>query len=147
MSHMDLLYSVIGAVAKLSSAGSSNSIAEYNAQVARQNAEREKQIAEVEAGQYHRRQMSAFSANRAKRAGSGVSDQGTPLMIEESLIEEIELNSEKVRRGGLARASSLEGDARLQLFKGRSAQKAAAFQSGESLLRGFSKSFPDFKLW
>ena len=146
MSNFDLFFSAIGAIADLSSAASTNTAAEYSAQVSRQNAAREKQLAEFEAGRFHRRQMRAFAANRAKRAGSGLSDQGTPLLIENSVVEQIELDTEAIRRGGIARAASLEGQASLQKFKGRSAQKAAAFQAGESLLRGFSKSFPDFKI-
>ena len=57
------------------------------------------------------------------------------------MIEEIALGEETVRRGGLARATRLEGQARLSRFRGRAARTGGFYSAGRTLLTGFGEAF------
>lgn len=111
-----------------------NNQMKFQAAQQRQQAERERRIAEQESEDLYRRNRRLLARARATRAASGVSMEGTPLLIDEETVEEAALNELRVRRGGQARATQLENSATLSRTAGRNRLVGSFFRAGKSLL-------------
>src|SRR3546814_3042825 len=70
--------------------------AEFNADMAQQQAERERQIAARDADDYRRSNSRLLATSRARRAGSGVTSQGSPLLVDETTAAEIDRKSTRL---------------------------------------------------
>ena len=127
--------SAFGALAQVFAA---NQAAKFQAAVLRQQADRERLVAERDS-ELHRRRLSALLASqRAGRAGSGISTlEGSSLLVDDATIAEIELAVLTTKRGGDVRATRLEQSAMLARFQGRNARTAGFLSAGKSLLQPF----------
>jgi hypothetical protein len=75
----------------------------------------------------------------AAQAGTGVTQEGSPLLVDEATVREIALASARKLHGGSVRASRLEDDASLQGMKADYAETAGYLNAGKSLMSGFGK--------
>lgn len=126
----------VNSAGTLSSTTHRKAAAEFNARMAERQAERERQIAESDANNYRRKQMKQLASARALRATSGVSMEGSPLLVEDTMIEDIEINAETIRRGGQAKAGDFVAQAQFDRMRGRNALTQDYFSAGKSLLSG-----------
>ncbi len=130
-----LVLGALSAGGAIASGISQKKAAESNARIALQEAARERAISKKEEAQFRRSQSRILASARAARAASGVRiGTGTPLLVDEATLAEIELGAETIRAGGQARAGALETEAELQRRSGRAAQTASFFGAGRSLL-------------
>ncbi|HIC82452.1 MAG TPA: hypothetical protein EYP07_16035 [Kiloniellaceae bacterium] len=130
----------VGAVGSVAAGQAQADAAAFNAQVAQQQAERERQIAEREAADFRRQQSRVLAASRARRAGSGVTFQGSPLLVDEATAAEIELSAQNILAGGATRASRLEQQAALDRANARSARTGGVLGAGATLLTGVGRT-------
>lgn len=114
--------STIGAISQANAAAQA---AEYNAAVARQEAAAEEARRRREA----ERQMGQIRAGRAK---SGVTVEGSPLIVLADSAMEAEIDALNARWTG-------ETSAKLYKMEARSARRAGIYNAGASLLSGASK--------
>lgn len=117
---------VMEAQAQAQSLQSQAAAAEYNATVARQEAAAE----EARRRRESKRQMGAMRAARAK---SGVTAEGTPLLVAAESAEMAEIDALNARWTG-------ESSARLDEARAKSAKRAIPYAVGSSLLSGVSQA-------
>lgn len=115
--------------------------AEFNAAILRQQAERARQIAERDADAFARRQNRVRGSARARLAGSGITSEGTPLLVDDAALDEALLGEATIRVGGQARATRLEQQAVLSRLRGGAARTTGALRAGSTLLTGFGEPF------
>src|SRR3546814_952119 len=66
-----------------------------------------------DADDYRRSNSRLLATSRARRAGSGVTSQGSPLLVDETTAAEIELGAQDILAGGAARAYGRQQEAAL----------------------------------
>lgn len=133
---------VIGAVGSFTQGSSESSSASYNAAIARQQADRERQNAEIEARNFRRRQNALLASARARRAGSGVNPAvGTSLLTDTDFVKEIELGTQTIRNSGAVSATRLEQQANLYRRSSRYSQTGGLLRAGTTLLSGFAEMY------
>lgn len=131
---------IVSAVGSIASGQASASAAKFQSAVLAQQAERQRQIAEREAERFRRQQGAIAAAARTKRAGSGVlPNEGTSLLVEDTLFDEILLGEAFIKQSGQVRASRLLDQAALTRFRGRVARDQGFLSAGDTLLTGFSR--------
>lgn len=117
-----------------------NNEAKFQAELAEQRAQREREIAARDAQDFERRERANLARSRALRAASGVEiSEGTPLLVDRATNVEIELGRETIKAGGDTRGVRLEQEAQLRRTAGRNRQTAGFFRAGKTLLTGASK--------
>lgn len=126
----------IGAVGAIQQGKATQAAAEFNAATLAQQAQREKEIAGLQAEQFSKAQSRLRSSMLAKRVASGVQLTGTPVLVDEDAIDEIAFNEALIRSGGEIKATRLQQQAELERFGGRSARLSGLFRAGQSLLQG-----------
>src|SRR3546814_19650698 len=84
MGALTLIGAAVGAVGAIAAGRAQANAAEFNADMAQQQAERERQIAARDADDYRRSNSRLLATSRARRAGSGVASQGSPLLLDET---------------------------------------------------------------
>src|SRR3546814_10494090 len=77
-----------------------------------------------------------LATSRARRAGSGVTSQGSPLLVDETTAAEIELGAQDILAGGAARAYGRQQEAALSRSRARSARAGGYLGAGATLLTG-----------
>ena len=136
MGALTIAGAVLGAMGSIAAGQAQANAADFNAQIAQQQADRERQIADREAADFRRQQSRVLAASRARRAGSGVTSQGSPLMVDEATAAEIELGAQNTIVGGATRASRLEQQAALDRSSARGAKVGSFLTAGSTLLTG-----------
>ena len=143
----------ISAYSAYSQGQAQSRMAEYNALIARQNAElasgqmdiakKEKDIMEA---RLRRRTEQTLASQRAGFAKAGVEPAGTPLIVAAGTITEADLDAMAIRyaatieRGQiLAQQAGLKQEERLQRMAGRQYQTAGYLGAGASLLSGIGQ--------
>lgn len=144
MSEAALLAAAIGvsAVGTISSGIAAKRAADFNAAIALQRAQRERDIANRNAAIFRRRQNALSANERARRAGAGVlPGTGTPLLVADAFLDEVLIGEATIRAGGETRATRLEAEASLARFRGRNARTAGFIRAGTTLLTAGSGFF------
>lgn len=113
--------------------------ADYNAKSGEMAAAAERDAADADAQDRRRKLEGQRATSLAARGASGVAFAGTPLMIDEDILGEIELDVARTRQKGEAKATQLENQSTLDRMTARSARRAAPLAAGASLLGGLSK--------
>ncbi len=131
----------VSAVGSISQGKAAKDAADFQAELGQRQAERERQIAERDAELFARKQSADRAGTRAVRAASGVTGEGSTLLVDETLIDEALLGEETIRRGGEAKASTLQAEASLARFRGRAARTAGFTKAGSTLLTAAAKAF------
>lgn len=113
--------------------------AKYNAKVEEMAADAQRDAAGAEAEDRRRKAMGQRATAIANRGASGVAFAGTPLLVDEDILGEIELDVMRTGQKGEARAIEHENRARLDRMSARSYNRAAPIAAGASLLGGISQ--------
>lgn len=119
--------------------------AQYNAEVASQRAASERESAVAMTSDYLRKGSAAFSSGVAARGATGVTEAGSPLMVDEATMREIALGASRTLDTGVRRARALEDEAALYTAEARNAPIAGQYArqgsylaADASLLSGFA---------
>ncbi len=137
-----LASAVVSGIGSFAASQAQANAAEYNAEMAQQQAERERQIAERDAKDHRRSQSRLLASARARRAGSGVTYQGSPLLVDEATAAEIELGAQDLLAGGAARAYGYRQEAALSRTRAGGIRRGAYLSAGSTLLTTVAS--PDF---
>lgn len=114
---------------------------EYNAQVQANQAKQEEWAAAYDADMLRERGRKFRATQRTKYAASGVTMEGSPLLVLEDTARQIGRDVVMTRYGGQRRAGYYRSQSGLSLFKGREAMQAGRIGAGKSLLSGASTAF------
>lgn len=138
---------ILSAVGSMQQAKAQQRAAEYNAKMAEVEAAGEREAAGAEADDYRRKQRAVRASATAERAASGIQLSGTPLLIDEDILGQIDLGAARIGHQGQTRATGLENEANLERAKAKNYGKAGKLalltgfaQAGSSLLGG-ARSF------
>lgn len=113
--------------------------AKTEANILREQAERERQQAAADSAEFRDQQARVLAQRRAVMGGSGVDlSTGSPLLAAEDFAGEAELQALKIRNGGEVRSTRLQQQAALTRMEGNAAATASimgGFSRGASLLK------------
>lgn len=112
--------------------------ADYNARVDDMRAASERDIAKAEAGDFQRKGDRQLGTMLALQGATGVTSQGSPLMVDSSVVREIALGVARKIHGGEMRAQRFEDDANLQRATAINARKAGVIAEDASYLNAAS---------
>ena len=126
----------VSAIGAISQGVAAQQAAEFNAAIARQNAEIERQRATLQEETERRRSRALLGAQRATFAKAGVTLEGTPLLVQQETAAEAELDARIIRHGGQLNVARELARARAERFGGRAALSAGLFRAGTTLLTG-----------
>jgi hypothetical protein len=119
-----------------------NQTADYNAEVAEQNARAERDKAAIDE-KAHRESIRRILATQRALYGKGnMSMEGSPLLVQEDTNLQGELDALAIRYGGDVAAARNRSEANVARMTGRNnayAAKAGYIQAGSTLLGGLSK--------
>lgn len=129
-----LASAAVSTVSSIAAGQAQANAAEYSADMAQQQAARERQIAEREVKDHRQSQSRLLATSRARRAGSGVTYQGSPLLVDEATAAEIELGAQDILAGGTANAYGYQQQAALSRARASSARTGGYLSAGSTLL-------------
>lgn len=107
---------------------------EYNAAVDEQRAAEEKDAANAATQDYIRKGSDTVESGKALRGVTGVTSEGSPLLVDEATVRDVALGAARTLHGGELRANRLKDDATLQKMKGDAAVTGSYLDAGSSLL-------------
>lgn len=125
--------SVVGTIAQGQAAKAQ---ANFQAQVAQQQGERARQVAEVRARDFRKRTSAKIATVRAVQGDI----QGSQLLALEDFTAEAEVSALTIRQAGVVQQTRLEQQAQLLQFSGKSAERSSFIRAGAQLLSGFSNT-------
>ena len=102
---------------------------DFNAKVAQQMAGAEKERAEASASDFRRAQKARLANARAKQAASGLSLEGSPLLVDEATFQEIEFGAARIAHQGQLASTRLENESLLLTQKAKADRMSAGFAS------------------
>lgn len=129
---------VLSGIGQMQAAKAAASADQYNAKAADMSAKAERDAAAAEAEDKRRDLMGRRATSIAARGASGVTMAGTPLLVDEDVLGEIELDVARTGQRGAARATQLENQATLDRMSARNRRKAAPLSAGASILGGIA---------
>lgn len=136
--------SAIAAAGAVQQGQAANAQSRFQAQVLQQQADRDQEIAKINADDFRRQQSGVAAAGRAAAGGKGVtSGTGSSLLVAEDFAAESELAALRIRAGGDTSALRLRQQAGLVRQQGRSLRTAGFVRGGSLLLTGAGKTFSD----
>lgn len=116
---------------------------DYNAKVAEREADAERKAADFESIQHTRRAKKLLARGRALRGMSGVTVEGSPLLLAEDTAAQLAIEGANIRTTGARRVQVLRGRAILDTAAGLAARRSAPglkragiTRAGASLLQG-----------
>ena len=116
---------------------------DYNAKVAEREADAERRAADFESIQDTRRAKKLLARGRALRGMSGVTAEGSPLLLAEDTAAQLAIEGANIRTTGARRVQVLRGRAILDTAAGLAARRSAPglkragiTRAGASLLQG-----------
>lgn len=131
-----VISTAVGVYSAYSQGQAQQKAAKYNAKVAQNQAEMARNAAAVRE-QQHRENVRRLSATQRANAGmSGVTTEGSPLLVMADTLEQAELDAQRIRYGGEVSATGFESQARLSRFQGDQASRAGMIGAGSTLLSG-----------
>ena len=138
---IQVIGAVVGAVGAISSGRAQASAANTQAQIQQQQATRERQNAAAQEEDFRRRASRLKAERRAGLGAQGVTGEGTPLLVDEDIAAEAELQALRIRNGGQVNETRLRQQAGLTAAGGAAKRKAGFFRAGASLLSGLNEAF------
>ena len=124
------------AAGALSGGAAARQAGDYNAAVAGQRAETERERARIEVERHNRRTGLLASSQRQAYAASGVTTAGSPILIMADTAAEAEYDAQLIRYGGEVNAAALYADAAASRMQGRAAQTGSYFTAAGGLAKG-----------
>ena len=137
-----LIGAAAAAAGGVSQAQAQKKQANFQANVARQQAESERIAASEQERDYRKSQSARLAQIRASMGASGTdTSTGTPLLALADFEGETERNALRIRSGGEIRSRRLDELGGFYNSAGRNAESAGYARAGSSLLSGVSGSF------
>lgn len=130
---------ILGAVGSINKGQATQQAATYNAAVDNQRAAEEQDQAAASTQDYIRKGSDTESSAVAMQGATGVTGEGSPLMVDENTVRQVALGAARTLQGGDLRANRLKDDATLQRMKGDNAVTASYLDAGSSLLTSVGK--------
>ena len=130
--------SALSAVGAIQQSKATAAASNFNAQQNENAAKAEREAGAAEAADRRRKLMGERATSIAARGASGVALAGTPLMVDENVLGEIELDVARVGQRAEAKAVQYENQATLDRATARSAKRAGPLSAGASLLGGIA---------
>lgn len=125
-----------GALAK----GQANSdAANFNAAVDQQRAAQTLDASQADTADYIAKGARTLAAGDAARGATGVTGEGSPLMVDEDTVRAVALGAARKLQGGQVQAGRLQDDASLQKYKANADLTASYLDAGSSLLTSAGK--------
>ena len=132
----------VSAIGAVQSGRAGQQQAQFQANVLRQQAERDRLEADQRSEDFARRTSMLEASRRALLGGSGVDpSEGSPLLTSEDFAAEAELNRLRILAGGDVVSNRLQQQADLTKFSGRQAKQEGFSRGGALLLSGVGKAF------
>jgi hypothetical protein len=113
--------------------------ADTSATLAERDAANQRAAAKIKAENYSEETSRHMATMRARYAASGVTMEGTPLLVMMDTARQVEKDLQRIRWGGEAQANAFEGEAGLQRMMGKQAYQTGIMGAGTSLLTGASR--------
>lgn len=113
--------------------------AQYNVAVDNQRAAEEKDQAAAQTQDYLRKGSDTVQGAVAEQGATGVTGEGSPLMVDENTVRQVALGASRITAGGQLRANRLQDDATLKTMQGNAAVTGSYLDAGSSLLTAGSK--------
>jgi hypothetical protein len=129
--------SVIGA---LNQGQQAKDAANYNAQVANNNAIAAQQQAAANAAAQERKSRMQLGSIRAGYGASGITMEGSAMDVLEASAATAELDRQNILYGGGLKADGYRSTAGLELMRGEAAETGSYFSAGSALLSGAAKA-------
>jgi hypothetical protein len=138
-----LVVGVIGAAAAGYSAYAASEAqsqaANYNKKVARNQAQAARDAASIAASNRQEELRRIMAAQRARIGASGVTEEGSPLLVEMKSAEQGQLDLARIAYAGQTRSQAYQSEAILQGFYATRAEQAAQVGAGTSLLNAAAR--------
>lgn len=116
---------------------------DFNAQVAKRDADAEQKAADFEAVQHTRRSEQLLARQRALVGKSGVTMEGSPLLLAEDTAAQLAIEGANIRTTGARRVQAFRSQSILDTAAGLAARRSAPgfkragiTQAGASILQG-----------
>ena len=137
-----LIGALVAAGSAVSQGQAQKKQANFQANVARQQAESERLASAAQERDYRKAQSSRLAQIRASMGASGTdTTTGTPLLALADFEGETERNALRIRSGGEIRSRRLEELGGFYNKAGRNAETAGYASAGSSLLTGIGRTF------
>jgi len=135
----------VSAVSAIQAGRSQEKMAEYNAAVSERDALAARQKAGFDEAAHRRRTRKFLGKQRALYGKSGVTFEGSPLLVMEETAAEAELDALAIRYGGEIEAGRHLSLAELERARGKQAKRAGYLGAGTSLLTGGAATIKAWK--
>ena len=112
----------------------------YNERVAANQAQAAREAAALEADRAHDKNRRLLASQRARIGASGITTEGSPLLVMMDSAEQAALDEATIRYRGSLGAAAATSEGVLQGFYGRQARRAGTIGAGASLLTGVSRA-------
>ncbi len=132
--------SAASAYASYQSGKSQQAAADYNAEVADQQARQAQTVAKIKEENYREEVQRRMASMRAGYAQAGVTTEGTPLLVMMEAARQAEKDAQRIRYGGDIESLALLIEAGLQRMIGKQAYQAGQIGAGVSLLSGAARA-------
>jgi hypothetical protein len=132
---------ILNTVSSIKQGQAANKTAKAQATFEEQDGVRARQIAEAEERDFRRRASSILATRRAGAGAQGVTSDGTPALVDESVVAEAELQALRIRTGGQTDEARARQQAALTRQGGKNAQTAGYIRGGASLLQGIGSFY------
>lgn len=116
---------------------------DFNAKVAKREADAERKASDFEAVQHTRRSKQLLARQRALRGISGVTPEGSPLLFAEDTAAQLAIEGANIRTTGARRVQALKSRSILDTAQARASRAAApgfrragVISAGASILQG-----------
>ncbi len=126
----------LSAIGQIQSGKEQSKWNQYNAAVARRDAEASQRTANYNAIQKRKEGEGLLAKQRALYAGAGVEMSGSPLEVMAGTIVENEMDALMIEWEGKERSNRYREEATLSTLQGKSAKRAGYWGAGSSLLTG-----------
>lgn len=113
----------------------------YNAQVAEETAVQEQKKSAYDEQMHRAEVRRILSTQRALYGKSGVTIEGSPLLVMEDTAKQGELDALAIRYGGDVAAARARSEASLLRMQGENVREASYYQAGSTLLGGGTSLF------
>lgn len=138
---MDMMGSMMGAAGAVVGAAGQVSAMDTKDQALRYQAQAAKDVANAEALLVGRQQRGQRASVTGQMGGSGVQvNTGTPMMVDEAMVQEIALNEANIRHGGRVEAHALNTERRMARQASRISIQTSMISGGQSAFQGLADS-------
>lgn len=139
MGALTLVGAALSAASAIAASGAEAEASDFSAEASQQQAERERKIAARDAAEHRRHGSRQLATTRARRAGRGITLQGSPLLVDEAAAGEVELGARKLLAEGAETAQALRQRAALQRAQAAARRAAGYRRAGTTLLTTASR--------